>query len=98
MSIETMPNPEMAKKLHFDGEEILSDDGKTVEGVWGYLKGTEILVPMMLKAGEKQLSEAEKKRQAEVNAEAEKKKFVRRVTEENLAKGLTPEGRNTDKL
>jgi hypothetical protein len=33
-----------------------------------------------------------------VNAEAEKKKFVRRVTEENLAKGLTPEGRNTDKL
>lgn len=93
-----MPNPEMAKKLHFDGEEILSDDGKTVEGVWGYLKGTEILVPMMLKAGEKQLSEAEKKRQAEVNAEVAKRKLIKETERKNLAEGLTHEGRDTDKL
>ena len=98
MITERMSKPDMAEKPHFKGEQILDDDGETVLGVWGYLDGTKILVPMMLKAGEKQLSEAEKKRQAEVNARSKRGEFTKRVTEENLAQGLTHEGRDTDKL
>lgn len=98
MITERMSKPDMAEKPHFKGEQILDDDGETVLGVWDYLEGTEILVPMMLKAGEKELSQAEIKRQAEVNARSKRGDFIRRVTEENLAEGLTHEGRDTDKL
>ena len=98
MITERMSKPDMAEKPHFDGQQILDDDGETVLGVWGYLKGTEILVPMMLKAGEKQLSEAEKKRQAEVNAEVAKRKLIKETERKNLDDGLTHEGRDTDKL